>query len=39
LNQMTPEQKKANAKMGLILATIAVVFFVGFMARVILLSQ
>jgi hypothetical protein len=36
---MTPEQKKANAKMGLILATIAVVFFVGFMARVILLSQ
>jgi hypothetical protein len=36
---MTPEQKKANAKMGLILATIAVVFFVGFMARVILLSR
>ena len=36
---MTPEQKKANAKMGLILATIAVVFFVGFMVRVILLSQ
>ena len=36
---MTPEQKKANGKMGLILATIAVVFFVGFMVRVILLSQ
>jgi hypothetical protein len=26
----TPEQKKANLKMGLILGSIAVVFFVGF---------
>jgi hypothetical protein len=34
----TPEQKKANAKMGLILASIAVLFFVGFMARMVLLG-
>ena len=36
---MTPEQKKANAKTGLILASIAIIFFVGFMARMILLSK
>jgi hypothetical protein len=35
---MTPEQKKANRKTGLILASVALVFFVGFMARMILLS-
>ncbi|HYP71481.1 MAG TPA: cytochrome oxidase small assembly protein [Variovorax sp.] len=34
---MTPEQKKSNRRMGLILASIAVVFFVGFMARMIFL--
>ena len=32
---MTPEQKKSNRRMGLILASIAVVFFVGFIARMI----
>ena len=34
---MTPEQKKSNRRMGLILASIAVVFFIGFMARMIFL--
>lgn len=36
---MTPEQKKANAKLGLILASVAVMFFVGFMARMVLLGK
>lgn len=36
---MTPAQKKANAKLGLILASVAVMFFVGFMARMILLGK
>lgn len=29
----TPEQKKQNLRLGLILASIAVVFFIGFMAK------
>ena len=33
---MTPEPKKSNRRLGLILASIAVVFFIGFMARMIL---
>lgn len=36
---LTPEQKKANARTGWILASIALIFFVGFMARMILLSK
>lgn len=36
---MTPEQKKANARMGLILASVAALFFVGFMARMVLLGK
>ena len=36
---LTPEQKKANAKTGLNLASIAVIFFVGFMARMVLLGK
>ena len=36
---MTPEQKKANRRMGLILATVALVFFLGFMARMVLLGR
>ena len=32
---MTPEQKKANQRTGWILASVAVVFFLGFMARMI----
>jgi CHASE3 domain sensor protein len=31
---MTPQQRKANRRLGLILALIALVIFVGFMARV-----
>ena len=30
---MTEEQKKANVRMALILASIAVVFFIGFMVK------
>jgi hypothetical protein len=36
---MTPEQKKANLKTGLILASIAVVFFIGFMTKMYLESH
>ena len=30
---MTPEQKKNNRRLGWILALVAVVFFIGFMAK------
>ncbi len=36
---MTPEQKKANRKTALILASVAVVFFIGFMAKMIYLTR
>lgn len=36
---MTPEQKKNNRRLGLILASIAVVFFVGFMVKMAVLSH
>jgi hypothetical protein len=36
---MTPEQKKRNLRMGLVLASIAAVFFIGFMVKMILLSH
>jgi hypothetical protein len=36
---MTPEQKKANARTGLILASVAVLFFVGFMVRMVLFGK
>ena len=36
---LTPEQKKNNRRMGLILASIAVVFFIGFFVKMALLSQ
>ncbi|HOZ63759.1 MAG TPA: cytochrome oxidase small assembly protein [Burkholderiaceae bacterium] len=36
---MTPEQKKANIKTGLILASVALVFFIGFMAKMIVLGK
>jgi hypothetical protein len=35
----TPEQKKSNLRMGLILASVAAVFFIGFMTKMILLSR
>ena len=30
---LTPEQKKNNLRLGLILASVAVVLFIGFMAK------
>jgi hypothetical protein len=36
---LTPAQKKSNLRMGLILASIAAVFFVGFMAKMIILGM
>lgn len=35
---MTPDQKKNNRRLGFILATVVFVFFVGFMARMVLLA-
>lgn len=35
----TPEQKKANVRLGLILASIAAVFFLGFLAKMMVLSH
>ncbi|MEP6792048.1 MAG: cytochrome oxidase small assembly protein [Ramlibacter sp.] len=36
---MTPEQKKSNRRMALVLASIAAVFFIGFMAKMVLLGH
>jgi hypothetical protein len=36
---MTPEQKKKNLRLALVLASIAVVFFVGFMTKAVLLGM
>jgi hypothetical protein len=36
---MTPDQKKSNRKLGLILASVALVFFLGFMARMVFLGR
>ena len=36
---MTPEQKKSNLRMALVLASIAAVFFIGFMVKMVLLSR
>ncbi len=35
----TPEQKKANLRLGLVLATIALAFFLGFLAKFVLFGQ
>ena len=32
---MTPEQKKSNRRMGLTLASIALLFFIGFIVRMV----
>jgi hypothetical protein len=34
----TPEQRQKNLRLGLILASVAVVFFVGFFVKVMLLN-
>ena len=36
---MTPEQRRSNRRMGLILASIAVAFFVGFIVKMVLLGS
>ena len=36
---MTPEQKKANLRMALILASVVAVFFIGFMVRMTFLGR
>lgn len=35
----TPERKKANLRMALVLASIAAVFFIGFVAKMVLLGS
>jgi hypothetical protein len=35
---MTPEQKRANLRLALVLASIALVFFIGFIAKIALFS-
>ncbi len=36
---MTPEQKRKNRRMGLTLASIALIFFVGFVTRMVFFSR
>jgi hypothetical protein len=36
---MNPDQKKANIRTGLILASVAVVFLLGFIAKMVLLGK
>ncbi|MEK9803147.1 MAG: cytochrome oxidase small assembly protein [Curvibacter sp.] len=35
----TPEQKKANLRLGLILASVALVFFLGFVAKFVVFGK
>jgi hypothetical protein len=35
---MKPEQKKNNLRLGLILASVAIVFFLGFVGKMVLLG-
>jgi hypothetical protein len=36
---MTPQQRKQNLRLGLILASVAAVFFIGFFAKIIMLNR
>jgi hypothetical protein len=36
---MTPEQKKSNLRLGLSLASVAVVFFIGFIIKMVVLGH
>ena len=36
---MTPEQRKSNLRMALVLASIAAAFLIGFMAKMVMLSH
>jgi len=35
---MTPEQKRSNRRLGLILASVALTFLIGFLAKIVLLG-
>ena len=39
INAMTPEQKKSNQRLAWILASVAVVFFLGIFAKMMLLGR
>jgi len=39
VTDVTPEQKKNNLRLGLILASVAVVFFIGFMVKMTFLGH
>jgi hypothetical protein len=39
MSAMTPEQKRNNRRMGLTLASIALLFFIGFLVRMIWLGR
>jgi hypothetical protein len=36
---MTPEQKKSNVRLGLILASVALAILIGFVAKLVLLQR
>jgi hypothetical protein len=36
---MNPEQKRANRRLGLILATVAIALFIGFMVKIALFGR
>lgn len=36
VRSMTPDQKKNNQRLGLILASVAIVFFLGFVGKMVL---
>jgi hypothetical protein len=39
LAMSTPDQKRNNTRLGLILASVAAVFFLGFMAKLVFLGK
>jgi hypothetical protein len=39
MHAMTPEQKRNNRRMGLTLASIAVLFFIGFVVRMVWIGR
>ncbi len=39
MSSLSDAQRKANRRLGLILASVAVVFFIGFMAKLVVLGR
>jgi hypothetical protein len=39
MSSTTPEQRKANLRLALVLASVALVFFVGFLAKLMLMGR